>query len=37
MTEPPRKPRVVKRGTDAKSERVTSRIVSTAWIFGSPR
>ena len=29
MPKPPRKPRAIKRGTDAKSERVTSRIVST--------
>jgi hypothetical protein len=36
MTKPPRKPRVIKRGTDAKSERVTGWIVSTALIFGNP-
>ena len=29
MPKPPRKPRAIKRGTDAKPERVTSRIVST--------
>jgi hypothetical protein len=37
MPKPPRKPRAIKRETDAKSERVTSRIISAALIFGSPR